>query len=324
MKKILGMGNALTDILLRIDDDLVLQDLNLPKGSMQLVDEAKKQQIESKLDFSNAVKAAGGSASNTVTGITRLGGKAGYFGRIGRDEIGSFFENDLLNHGVKPHLAHSDSVSGVCTVLISEDGERTMCTYLGAASEIEPDDIQPQLFEGYDFLHIEGYLVFNHALIAKAVKMAKEAGLTVSMDLASFNVVEANLDFLKEIISNYVDIIFANEEEAMSFTGMPPGDALIHMDGFCDIAVVKIGKDGSMIRTDKRNLFVEPYIADCVDTTGAGDLYAAGFLYGLASGFDLEKCGKIASFVSSKVVEVVGAKMHDEVWTEINAGIKEF
>lgn len=324
MQKILGMGNALTDILLKINNDLILHDLNLPKGSMQLIDDSKISLLAAQLDFSNAVKAAGGSASNTVTGISRLGGKAGYFGSIGKDETGIFFKNDLINNGVVPHLAYRDNISGTCTVLISEDGERTMCTYLGAACEIDPDDIRPDLFHGYDFLHIEGYLVFNHDLILKAVKLAKEAGLTVSIDMASFNIVEANLDFLKEITANYVDIIFANEEEAMAFSGMPPGDALIHMDDYCNIAVVKLGKDGSMIRTEKKNLFIEPFVVDCADTTGAGDLYAAAFLYGLASGYELNKCGKIASYVSSKVVEVIGAKMKDEVWHEINERIKSF
>jgi sugar/nucleoside kinase (ribokinase family) len=323
MKKILGMGNALTDILLQLKDERVLVELGYPKGSMQLINPEQVAGIRSKLDFSNAVMAAGGSASNTVNGIARLGGRAGFFGRVGRDEVGEFFEQDLRNNGVEPHLAYSESISGTCTVLVSSDGERTLCTHLGASAEIEASDLHPDMFAGYDFFHIEGYLVQNHDLIETAVKMAKEAGLTVSIDLASFNVVEAHFDFIQSIVREYVDIVFANEEEARSFTNMQPGDALIHMDNFCDIAIVKIGKDGSMIRTNKRNHFVDPFKADCIDTTGAGDLYAAGFLYGMALGYPLAKCGMIASYVSARVVEVIGAKMPGDVWSEINSKVAQ-
>lgn len=318
------MGNALTDILLLIESDSVLQHLNLPKGSMQLINNQQLDELRSLLNFSGAVMAAGGSASNTITGIARLGGKAGYFGCVGDDAIGQFFQNDLIDTGVTPHLTHSVNPSGTCTVLVSADGERTMCTFLGAAGEFHLDAVVPELFNGYHYFHIEGYLAQNNALITKAIQLAKEAGLTVSIDLASYNVVESNLTFLREIITQYVDIIFANEEEAIAFTGMPPGDALIHMDHYCDMAIVKIGKDGSMIRKNKKTYFVEPFKVHCKDTTGAGDLYAAGFLFGLASDFPLDKCGKIASYVSSKVVEVIGAKMEDSQWNEINTKLLTF
>ncbi|MPN47740.1 5-dehydro-2-deoxygluconokinase [bioreactor metagenome] len=163
----------------------------------------------------------------------------------------------------------------------------------------------------------------NHQLIQTAVKLAKEAGLLVSIDLASYNVVEANLEFLKKMISDYVDIVFANEEEAKSFTGKEPDEALIHISDHCSIAVVKIGKDGSYVKSGNDHHFIAPYVADCIDTTGAGDLYAAGFLYGMASGLSLDKCGKIGSLVSSNVVEVLGAKMDDIKWESINKQVKE-
>jgi len=323
MKKILGMGNALTDILLQLKDDDMLGELGYPKGSMQLINPEQMANIRSKMDFSNAVMAAGGSASNTVCGIARLGGKVGFVGQVGRDEVGVFFEQDLCKNGVEPHLAYSNTASGTCTVLVSPDGERTLCTHLGAAAEIQASDLSIDLFQGYDFFHIEGYLVQNHALIERAVKLAKEAGLTVSIDLASYNVVEANFEFLQSIVRNYVDIVFANEEEARSFTKMQPGDALIHMDHFCDIAVVKIGKDGSMIRNKKKNHFVDPFTANCIDTTGAGDLYAAGFLYGMALNYPLPKCGMIASYVSARVVEVFGARIPVDIWSDINSKVAQ-
>ena len=323
MKKILGMGNALTDILLRIENDEVLAKLNLPKGSMQLVDGGKSKEITTLLSEISPKMATGGSASNTINGITRLGAAAGFVGKIGKDEVGEFFRNDMLNNGVVPHLLYSETPSGQCTVLVSADGERTLCTFLGAACELDAKDLTPEMFVGFDIFHIEGYLVQNHELIRTAVKMAKEAGLQVSVDLASYNVVEENLDFLNEIIRDYIDIVFANEEEARAFTGKEPEQALIHIADHCDIAVVKIGKEGSFIKSGSESVLVKPRLANCIDTTGAGDLYAAGFLYGLANGYSLDICGKIGSLVSGNVVEVLGAKMTDEVWKQIHTDIQK-
>lgn len=322
MKKILGMGNALTDILLQIQFDEVLAKLDLPKGGMQLINTEKFNEIRTELNFSSAKMATGGSASNTINGVSKLGGKAGFFGKIGKDDIGEFFLNDTLSNGVTPHLEYSKNPSGTCTVLVSKDGERTLCTYLGAACELEPGDLKPELFEGYDIFHIEGYLVQNHDLIHDAIKLAKEAGLMVSIDLASYNVVEANLDFLQRIIRKYVDVVFANENEARAFSGMEPREALVDIAEHCHIAVVKIGKDGSLIQSRKNQYIIEPYLANCIDTTGAGDLYAAGFLYGMACDYPLEQCGEIGSLVSSNVVEVLGAKMSDATWQLINKRIK--
>ena len=323
MKKILGMGNALTDILLQIENDEVLAKLNLPKGSMQLVDGGKSKEITTLLSEISPKMATGGSASNTINGITRLGAAAGFVGKIGKDEVGEFFRNDMLNNGVVPHLLYSETPSGQCTVLVSADGERTLCTFLGAACELDAKDLTPEMFVGFDIFHIEGYLVQNHELIRTAVKMAKEAGLQVSVDLASYNVVEENLNFLNEIIRDYIDIVFANEEEARAFTGKEPEQALIHIADHCDIAVVKIGKEGSFIKSGSESVLVKPRLANCIDTTGAGDLYAAGFLYGLANGYSLDICGKIGSLVSGNVVEVLGAKMTDEVWKQIHTDIQK-
>lgn len=322
MKKVLGMGNALTDILLQISGDEVLSNLNLPKGSMQLVDAGKSEEIMQMLSTIKPIMAAGGSASNTVNGLARLGAEVGFIGKVGDDAVGKFFNDDMLANGVKPQLGVSATASGQCTVLVSTDGERTMCTYLGAACELNASDLTPVMFEGYDIFHIEGYLVQNHDLIRTAVKMAKEAGLIVSIDLASYNVVEANLAFLNEMIRSYVDVVFANEEEARAFTGKEPEEALIHISDHCDIAVVKIGKDGSFVRSDSESVRISAEKARSIDTTGAGDLYAAGFLYGLANDYSLELSGKIGALVSARVVEVVGAKMTNDIWEDINEKVK--
>ncbi|HOS45836.1 MAG TPA: adenosine kinase [Paludibacter sp.] len=322
MKKVLGMGNALTDILLQVDNG-VLEKLNLRKGSMQLINSGKIDELRTLLDFSKAVKATGGSASNTVHGIAKLGGEAGFFGKIGEDDTGDFFLDDTKNNGVIPYLIVDKQQSGSSTVLVSKDGERTMCTFLGAAGELEAADLSFAPFENYDILHIEGFLVQNHALILRAVQMAKAAGMLVSIDLASFNVIEEHFEFLNSLVTKYVDIVFVNEDEARAFTGKKPKDALIALSQQVDIAIVKTGKKGSMIASKGVQYSIKAYKADCIDTTGAGDLYAAGFLYGLARDLPLPVCGQIGSWISSRIVQVMGAKMPDELWEEIHIKVNQ-
>jgi len=166
-------------------------------------------------------------------------------------------------------------------------------------------------------LHIEGYLVQNHSLIEAAMSIAKDNDLLVSIDMASFNIVEANIDFLHRIIRKYVDIVFANEEEATSLTGKNPQDALLEIADMCTVAVVKLGAKGSLIKSGDRIIRIDPIPAKCIDTTGAGDIYAAGFLYALTENLDLEVAGKIGSLLAGNVVEVTGAKIPEETWERL-------
>jgi sugar/nucleoside kinase (ribokinase family) len=208
-------------------------------------------------------------------------------------------------------------------VFISKDSERTFGTYLGAAVEMSAEDLKPEMFKGYDIFHIEGYLVQNHALIERAVEIAKQEGLTISLDLASYNVVESNNEFLHKVVKKYVNILFANEEEAKAFTGKHPEDALIEIAKDVDLAVVKIGSKGSLIKKGEVIERVGIIKVNSVDTTGAGDLYAAGFLYGYAKKLPLSKCGRIGAVLSGKVIEVIGPKMTDDTWKEIKTMVKE-
>jgi len=159
--------------------------------------------------------------------------------------------------------------------------------------------------------------------VLKASEMARKAGLTIALDLASFNVVEENLDFLKHIVEEYVDIIFANEEEAKAFTGVEPEKAIDVLGNMCDIAIVKIGKNGSLIKYNDAVILVDAIGTECIDTTGAGDLYAAGFLYGFSKGLPMEVCGKIASIVAGKVITVYGARMDQSLWNVILDDVKK-
>ena len=317
MKKILGMGNALVDIMTSLNDDELLSQFNLAKGGMQLVDKEFVNKIVEGTKELEKTQSSGGSAANTIHGLAKLGVETGFVGKIGNDNFGNFFKEDLENSGIFPKLFQSENESGLAIALISPDSERTFATFLGAAVELSAADLNNETFVGYDYFHIEGYLVQNHELLMKAVKLAKENKLIVSIDLASFNVVEENLEFLKSLVKEFVDIVFANEEEAKAFTGKEPNAALDEIADYCNIAIVKIGKHGSMIKTNNITYKIDVIDAKSIDTTGAGDLYAAGFLYGLVNNFSMEQCGNIGSILSGKVIEVIGAKLDNQKWTEI-------
>lgn len=323
MVKVLGLGNALVDVLISIDNDNILNQLNLPKGSMQLVDENFLNLATNATQGLKQSVAAGGSAANTINGIANLGVKCSFIGKISDDKYGEYYKNDMLKNGIEPILLKGNAQTGRATVFISKDSERTFGTYLGSAIEMVPDEITPEMFDGYNYFHIEGYLVQNQGLIRKAMELAHQKGVKVSLDLASYNVVEANRDFLKEVIEKYVDIVFANEEEAKAFTGKTPEESLHELASLVDIAVVKIGSKGSMIKSSDEVVNVGVIKVNSVDTTGAGDLYASGFIYGVAKGLTLEKCGQIGAILSGKVIEVVGPKMNEETWRQILQMVKE-
>ena len=194
-----------------------------------------------------------------------------------------------------------------------------MLTHLGAALEMKAEEISADIFDGYDCLYVEGYLVQDHTLIESVARTAKRAGLKVAIDLASFNVVEENLDFLRQLVGNFVDIVFANEDEAKVFTGEEePINALQYISELCELAVVKIGMKGALIKQGEQVVHVGIMkAAQRVDTTGAGDFYAAGFMYGLTEGLDLRQCGTIGAVTAGKVIEVVGTTLSDEAWDDI-------
>ena len=218
MKRILGIGNALVDILTLTEDEHTLETFGLPKGSMQLVDRDKSELIKSGTDHFQRTLSSGGSAANTIHGLAMLGADTGFIGSIGRDETGDFFESDMKNAGVNTLLIRRNSVTGTAVALVTPDSERTFATHLGAAVELTADDLKPMLFEGYDILYLEGYLINNLPLIETACQLAKQNNMIVALDLASYNVVEANLAAFKKITREYVDILFANEQEARAFT----------------------------------------------------------------------------------------------------------
>ena len=325
MKSILGIGNALTDILAVLPDDTLLKTFHLPKGSMQHVDMETGDRIWAALKPLGVKYVAGGSAANTIVCTSIFGMPSSFIGKIGDDELGLLFKSDQEQYGVNTMLLKSEHSSGRSMVFVSGgNAERTFAVYLGAALDLVPEDLKPEYFEGHDYFHIEGYLVQNQALIRRAVELAHEAGCIISLDMASYNVVESNNAFLHDIVDHYVDIVFANETESKAFTKCTdPVESLREIARMCQVAVVKVGKDGSMVQSGDEYHYIEAWPAATIDATGAGDTYAAGFLYAHSLGMPLRVCGEVGSIIAAKVVEVIGTKIDVPRWRDAKAEIRD-
>jgi len=316
-KLIVGVGSALIDILAH-ESDSFIEKTGAAKGGMLYVDnnfiEQALQSSQSKPEM-----VQGGSACNTVVGVGKLGGVARFIGKCGSGPMGDFFEAELRKQNVEPALFRSDSPTGRVLSIITPDAQRSMLTYLGASSEAQPEDIAERLFKNAAVVHIEGYLLFNPDLILAVLKAAKNSGAAVSLDLASYTVVKESRDFLQHIINDYVNILMGNEDEALAYTGESDEIAAIKaLVNAVNIAALLVGKRGSYIAHDNNVFSVKAKgTGHAIDTTGAGDLWAAGFLFGLVNGYPLEKCGELGSACGYEVCQVMGTKIPEEGWQRI-------
>ena len=321
-KSLLGIGNALVDVLVKLPDNKIPADLGLEYGGMVMIDQDQKTSLQCRYKSEIFSQTAGGSVGNTIVAVGKLGGiKTGFIGCVGTGQNAEIFRNSLIEAGVTPHLLTGTVQTGIATTLISPDGQRTFGTYLGAAVQMAPELIDRTWLRSYTHIHVEGYLIFNQVLFRSILKMAKEEGLSISTDVASHNLIMESKDFLIPLLKEYVDIIFANEDEASALTGLSAMNSLRILADWCKIAVVKLGERGSMIQTGAEVLRIRPFKAECIDTTGAGDSYAAGFLSGFLKGKDLEECGRIGSYIGAKVVETYGARLDDSMWEEIQTSL---
>lgn len=319
--KILGIGNALVDALVQLPSDALIKQLGLPKGSMQLIDRDRYNRLQEAQSSFEATRTTGGSACNTILAIAHLGGDAGLIGKVGNDDNGRFFADSFAEEGVATRLLTDPNLpTGVASTFITPDGQRTFGTYLGAAGKLTAEDLRPEWFEGYRYFYIEGYLVQSHALISRAVQMAHEAGLRVCVDMASYNVVQADREFFAQLLE-HTDIVFANEQEAAAFTGSTDVQANLEaLAALCEVAVVKVGKHGVMVRRGNEQITCPARdVPHVVDTTAAGDYFSAGFLYAHASGNDLMECARLGSLLSGHIIEVVGTALSSAVWSDIRA-----
>ncbi len=319
---IAGIGAALMDLLLQESEDF-LKKAEIQKGGMKLVGNDVIDQVLQNTS-AQPVLVPGGSACNTVIGVSRLGGPARFIGKCGEDEYGNIFEDDLKKNQVEPLLFKSPSPTGRVLSIITPDAQRSLLTFLGASSETEPDDISVACFKDAAIVHLEGYLIFNSDLMMTALKHAKKVGALISLDLASFTVVEEFHDMFERIVHDFVDILIANEDEARAFTGYADEHKAIQaLAEKAGIAVLKVGKRGSYIAGTGNIIEIEPVgSGGAIDTTGAGDLWASGFLFGLLNEYPLEKCGELASACGYEVCQVVGAGIPEKGWQRIK-GILE-
>lgn len=324
MAKVLGMGNALVDIITRIEDDATLDSFGLPKGSMTLVDLDTSNYIHSETAGMPKSKASGGSAANTIHGLAHLGIETGFVGAVGNDDMGRFFKKDMQVNQINPILFRTMHETGRAMALISSDSERTFATYLGASVDLSVDDITHDIFEGYDYFYVEGYLVQNQEMIEKAMRLAAAANLKVCLDLASYNVVEDNIEFFMSLISKYVDILFANEEEIRALCGKSPEEGALEIRDLVEVVVIKLGAEGSFCVCKEEMVRIGVRPSTLVDTTGAGDLYASGFIYGHMKGLSPETCGKMGAILSGRVIEIIGAKMDEAHWENLRREIHSF
>ena len=322
--KILGIGNALVDVSVKLPDEKLLYELNVSKGSMNLIDAEIRTIIFEKIKDFTVTKTTGGSVRNTTFALRQLGEPVGFMGKAGNDVYGNFYLKEMTGLDIELHLIQENTFSGTAIALISPDGERTFCTYLGAAAEMRKADLNTSVFKQYTHLYIEGYLVQNYELIEAALAMAKSLQMTIILDLASYNVVASDKKFIQGLVDRYVDILFANEEEAIALTGEPAEVAIHTIAEKAPTVVMKGGAKGSWVK--QKDLFIHIPVykkVKPVDTTAAGDYYAAGYFYGMINRLNPEKCAQLGTMLSYHIIQVIGTKLPEETWAEIRRKAKE-
>lgn len=310
---VLGVGNAIIDIVASAEDDLLVRH-RLQKGGMTLADEARADVLSSFM--TDAVKISGGSAANTAVGVTSLGGKAAFVGKVKDDAPGRAFTQDIRKAGV--HFDTPPALEGPstarCLIFVTPDGERTMTTYLGACQNLGPDDVDPALVESAAILYLEGYLwdpPDAKAAFVKAAKIAHSAGNRVALSLSdSFCVDRYREEFLALLRNRHVDLLFANQHEIKSlYETADLNTALSALRDENLLAVVTRSELGCVvISTDGKSEFPACRVENLVDTTGAGDLFAAGFLTGLSLGADHATCARLAGFAAAEAIQHFGAR----------------
>lgn len=319
IQTIIGVGSPIVDSIGMIEESF-LGNVEGEKGGMVLVDGPT---IDRWIDAlpERPTGTPGGSAGNTLFAMARMGARAKFLGKTGNCERGRFYRERFVElGGDSSRFKVGEEANGHCLSLVTPDGERTMRTNLGAAMTLAPEEISADDFAGCDHAHIEGYLLFNEALMQRVLESAKSAGCSISLDLASFEVVHAAKENLPAILDNYVDIVFANEEEGEALTAIE-GDypaVVRQLAAHCEIAALKLGPQGSYVAQGGEVQKVEAVpVPRVVDTTGAGDLWAAGFLFGQSKGMNVADSARLGSALGAAVVQEQGSVLPDAAWETI-------
>lgn len=330
MKKydVVGVGNALVDIEFKVTDQFFL-DNQVEKGLMTLVDEERQNSLMSVINTKEAKKQCGGSAANTVIAVSQFGGKSYYCCKVANDELGHFYLKDLADSGVDNNLdEHSleEGITGKCLVMVTEDSERTMNTFLGITQNFSVAEVNEAAIKDSKYLFIEGYLVTSpngKEAMMKAKKIAEESGTKVALTFSDPAMVKYFKEAFEDVIGPSVDLLFANEEEAMLFTGKETlAEAREEMKKAAKHFVITQGKNGAMIFDGDTFIDIEPYKTVAIDSNGAGDMFAGAFMYGITNGHSYASSGKLASMASSRIVSQFGPRLkwHEakEILTKLN------
>ncbi len=316
---VFGVGNALVDVQARVEDAM-LTALEIDKGIMTLVDGDRQKSILDALDGRPLNLCAGGSAANTIAAVADFGGKAAYVGKIGNDETGKFFLQDMRDLGVTIDVHPGKQPSGTCAVLITEDAQRTMLTNLGASATLTEDDIHEGLIKAAKYVYIEGYLLTGETTKAaayRAMDLAKQNNVKVAFTASDPFLVNMIRDEIWDLITGPVDLFFCNEEEAKSLTGEKDpivGGAKIH--DHAENVALTLGRKGSIVMHGGEAFPIEGVDVDAIDTTGAGDMYAGALLYGITNGLSWQQAGHVASHAAARIVSQLGARLHRKFTAE--------
>ena len=310
---VIAIGNALVDVLSHADDAF-LAGHKIPKGSMSLIDAAMAEKLYATMG--PAVEISGGSAANSIAGIASLGGKAGFIGKVAKDQLGQIFRHDITSLGVEfttAPAAQGGKPTGRCLVFVTPDAQRTMQTFLGSAGDVGPDDIDAEQIKRAQITYLEGYLwdtpLAKKAYI-KAAEIAHKAKRKTALTLSDkFCVDRHRADFI-DLVHGHIDILFANEQEIIALYEARNFDAAVEaVRGKCEIAVLTRSEKGAVVVTKSDTVTVKAQpCAKIVDTTGAGDLFAAGFLFGLTRKLPMAECGRIAAICAAEIISHVGAR----------------
>ncbi|AWW30276.1 adenosine kinase [Echinicola strongylocentroti] len=312
---VVGMGNALVDMEFKVSDKFLV-DNKVEKGLMTLVDEPRQNELMSVINTAEAKKQCGGSAANSVIAVSQFGGSAYYNCKVANDALGKFFVEDMKASGVSSNLFADrleEGITGKCLVMVTEDAERTMNTFLGITQNFSTQDINDAVINDADYLYIEGYLVTSpngKSAMQHAKQFAEQQGTKVALTFSDPAMVKYFKEGFEEVIGTGVDLLFANEEEARIFTGEE--DLVKAREALKKVAkrfVITMGKNGAMIYDGDTFIDIEPYKTEAVDTNGAGDMFAGAFLYGITNGHSYASSGKLASLASSKVVSQFGPRL---------------
>ena len=322
---IVGIGNAIVDVLTHSDEDF-LERNGLVKGSMTLVDGDRSQSIYQ--GMGPGVEVSGGSAANTIAGAAALGARVAYVGKVRDDQLGEFFAHDIRAAGVDFSVppATDGAPTARCMVMVTPDAHRTMATYLGASTELAPEDIDTALFADAAITYLEGYLwdpPKAKAAMRVAIDAARAHGRTVALTLSDSFCVERHRDEFVHLLDDDLGLLFANEAEIMSMMQVDDvWDAVTAVQGRCPVVVITRSEQGCLVVTPDEVIEVPSHHVDrVVDTTGAGDLFASGFLYGITRGWNLEACARAGAATAAEVISHFGARPESDIRTLVSAAI---